>query len=84
MLAKGLIAISSAQVDRIFQARLAMERGLCLLLSIDQRKDAMLSNEKRAAIRAVLLYWCDEMVPQGRAIMRPYFKAIGVERATAS
>lgn len=41
----------------------------------------MFNKRETATILAALLYWREEMVPHGRAIMRPYFKAIGMARA---
>lgn len=40
----------------------------------------MFSKRETATILAALLYWREEMVPHGRAIMRPYFQAIGRSR----
>lgn len=38
----------------------------------------MFSKREVATLLAALLYWREEMVPHGRAIMRPYFRAIGM------
>ena len=41
----------------------------------------MLTLRETATILAALQYWCEEMCPHGRGIMRPYFKTIGFPRA---
>ena len=41
----------------------------------------MYSKRETATILAALVYWREEeVVPHGRAIMRPYLKAVGLPR----
>lgn len=40
----------------------------------------MLTARETATILAALLYWREEICPHGRAIMRPYFQTVGLDR----
>lgn len=42
----------------------------------------MFSLREAATLLAALQYWREEMCPHGRAIMRPYFHAIGCDQLT--
>ena len=42
----------------------------------------MLTVRETATILAALTYWQEEMCPHGRAIMGPYFRAIGCDPFT--
>lgn len=37
-----------------------------------------LSPREMATVLAALVYWREEMLPHGRAIMRPYFETVGM------
>ena len=39
----------------------------------------MLTLRETATILAALQYWREEICPHGRAIMRPYFHAVGLD-----
>lgn len=45
-----------------------------------QKGFSTFSKGETATILAAMLYWREEVVPHGRAIMRPYFKAIDMPR----
>ena len=40
----------------------------------------MFNQRETATLLAALLYWREEILPHGRAIMRPYYAAIGKPR----
>lgn len=42
----------------------------------------MFSRREVATLLAALTYWREEMCPHGRAIMRPYFRAVGYDQVT--